>query len=153
MLALPGPFQESNYRRHDGSQPLASNPTILRLRGAKFSRFFGCSLDRLGIEEVRLSASFGRAWLVVVAHQSDVVRVALLLWCDEAEGMAATAEYGGHRVRRRVDHRQGVGERVRDIDLAAYRGHRPPRGVAQQTGSWQLPYWSPCRLPPRRQRL
>ncbi len=57
-------------RRHDGSQPLASNRTILRLRGRQvqsFLRLFaGSAGDRGGS---RLPASLGRAWLVVVTHQ------------------------------------------------------------------------------------
>jgi hypothetical protein len=35
-------------RQHDGSQPLASNSAILRLRGCQVQPFFGCSPDRLG---------------------------------------------------------------------------------------------------------
>jgi hypothetical protein len=34
-------------RQHDRSQPLVSNPTILRSWVAKFSRFFGFSQDPL----------------------------------------------------------------------------------------------------------
>src|SRR5689334_19162684 len=50
---------------------------------AKFSRFFGCSPDRLGIEEVRAyQASLGRARLVMVAHQPGLMRVALLFRRD-----------------------------------------------------------------------
>jgi integrase/recombinase XerD len=53
-------------RRHDGSQPLASNPAILRLRGRQVQPFFGCSPDRLGIEEVRAYqlhlAGLGWSW-------------------------------------------------------------------------------------------
>jgi integrase-like protein len=50
---------------------------------AKFSRFFGCPPDWLGIEEVRAyQLHLAGAWLVVVAHQPGVVRVALLLWRD-----------------------------------------------------------------------
>src|ERR1700724_1921046 len=70
-------------RRHDGSQPLASNSAILRLRGCQVQPFFwlfaGSAGDRGGS---CLPASLGRAWLVVVAHQPGVVRIALLLRGD-----------------------------------------------------------------------
>src|SRR5947199_3520559 len=60
-------------RRHDGSQPLASNPTILRLRGCQVQpvlRLLAGSAGHRGGS--RLSASLGRARLVVVSYLNQV---------------------------------------------------------------------------------
>ena len=49
-------------------------------------------------------------------------------WSDRhALGLAPDGDRSGHCIRRGVDHRHGVGPGagIRDIDLAAVRGHRP----------------------------
>jgi hypothetical protein len=55
-------------------------------------------------------------------------------WLDEdaeGNGVAADADSGGHQIGRRGNHRHVVGVGVRDIDLAAVRGHRHPDGLGK----------------------
>ena len=47
------PSSPPHDRGHDGPQSVAGDATILRHAVAKFSRYFGRSPDRLGLEDVR----------------------------------------------------------------------------------------------------
>ena len=47
------PSAPPHDRGHDGPQSVAGDATILRACGGKVSRHFGCSPDRLGLEDVR----------------------------------------------------------------------------------------------------
>jgi len=114
-------------RRHDGSQPLASNSAILRLRGCQVQPFFwlfaGSPGDRGGS---RLPASLGRAWLVVVAHQSGVVRLALLLRRDAGPARGVRS----HHQRQGAEETAGSAQRRGDRPLPA-----GGAGAAQPGGS------------------
>src|SRR5437773_1682664 len=125
---------------------------------AKFSRFFGRSPDRLGIEEVRAyQLPLGRAWLVVVAHQPGVVRIALLLRRDAGPARGVRS----HHQRQGTEETAGGAQRRGDRPLlagsawAAQPGgsdHSLWRGVASLRGGrpqgWrhrQQPYGHSCR--------
>src|SRR5271157_5483345 len=60
------PSAPTHDRGHDDPQSVAGDATILHPRLAKFSRYFGRSPDRLGLEDVRATqvhlASKGVAW-------------------------------------------------------------------------------------------
>src|SRR4051794_17465428 len=113
---------------------------------AKFSRFFGCSPDRLGHRGgSRLSASLGRARLVVVAYQPGVVRVALLLRRDAGPASGVRS----HHQRQGAEEAAGGAQRRGDRPLpagsawAAQPGgsdHSLWRGVAASAR------WPPSRL-------
>src|SRR5271165_370160 len=75
------PSSPAHDRRHDNPQPLAGDPAVLHLRSQKvqspFWKIAGSARHR---GRPRISTASDRPEALLVAHQSNGLRAAVLLW-------------------------------------------------------------------------